>query len=95
MIYFLFVPTESGQTEMAALEADALEAAIAEAGRLQFGGRVGYLFNGDQFAQEIETASAILNQGPLEAVSPLARARRSRSSALVSASTLPSAAFQG
>lgn len=84
MIYFLFVPTESGQTEMAALEANALEAAIAEAGRLQFGGRVGYLFDGDQFVQEIETASAILDEGPLEAVSPHTSARTPRRGAAVS-----------
>lgn len=65
MQHFLFVPTESGQTEMAALTATRTVDAVEEAGRCEFGGRTGYLFDGDTFVQEIRTAAGVTMGGPL------------------------------
>ncbi len=59
MIFFLFVPTESGQSEMVALEATRLEDAITEARETPFAGRTGFLFDGDRFVREIMTADTI------------------------------------
>jgi hypothetical protein len=76
MIYFLYVPTESGHPEMSALtdivEDD--EAAVAEAGRMQYGGRAGYLFDGDRFVAEVVTAAAITERPALS--TPTSRPRR-------------------
>lgn len=69
MLFFFFVPTEGGQTEMAALKALDPAAAVAEAKRLEFGGRVGHLFNGDLYVQDVQTASAIRKAAPLQAAS--------------------------
>ena len=68
MIFFLFVPTESGQPEMAALDAVRLEDAVAEAEALPYAGRIGYLFDGDQFVREITTANALKDAAPLAVV---------------------------
>lgn len=65
MQHFLFVPTESGQTEMAALNATRTADAVEEAGRCAFGGRTGYLFDGDTFVQEVRTAAGITLDDPL------------------------------
>lgn len=66
MIYFLYVPVESGKPEMAALEAGHLEDAVREAEALPYAGRVGYLFDGDIFMQEVRTAD-LMQQTPLPA----------------------------
>lgn len=63
MIYFLYVPVESGKPEMAALEARHLEDAVREAEALPYAGRVGYLFDGDIFMQEVRTAN-LMQQAP-------------------------------
>lgn len=68
MIYFLFVPTESGRPEMAALDAVRLEDAISEAEALPFAGRTGYLFDGDRFVQEVTTADSLQDAPPLATV---------------------------
>lgn len=65
MHYFLFVPTESSQPEMVALTATDADAAVAEAELHEFGGRIGYLFDGDQFVQEVSTAAGLINALPL------------------------------
>ena len=67
MHYFLFVPTESGQPEMAALTATEANAAVGEAGRQEFGGRMGYLFDGDMFVQEVTTEAGLITAEPLSA----------------------------
>lgn len=59
MIFFLFIPTESGQPEMSALEATTLQGAIEEAESLPFAGRTGYLFDGDIFVQAVSTADTL------------------------------------
>lgn len=67
MQYFLFVPTESGQPEMAALTALDAEAAVAEAELREFGGRIGYLFEGDLFLREVKTVARLTTAEPLSA----------------------------
>jgi hypothetical protein len=65
MQHFLFVPTESGKTEMAALTATRTVDAVEEAGQCEFGGRTGYLFDGDVFVQEVRTAAGVTLDDPL------------------------------
>lgn len=65
MQYFLFVPTESNQPEMVALTATDADAAVGEAELQEFGGRIGYLFDGDRFVQEISTAAGLITAPPL------------------------------
>lgn len=70
MIFFLYVPTESGHPEMAALAATDEAGAVREAQGLQYGGRAGYLFDGDRFVREVTTRAGILEEAPLLAVPP-------------------------
>lgn len=64
MIFFLFVPTEGGSSEMAALEATSVESAVIEAQELEFAGRTGFLFDGDLFIREVQTANDLEAPGP-------------------------------
>lgn len=66
MIYFLYVPMEGGAPGMSALDTVGDDdSARAEAGHLQYGGRTGYLFDGDRFVGEIATASGVLQDAPM------------------------------
>ncbi len=76
MIFFLYVPTESGRPEMAVLTATDEAAAIGEAESLQYGGRAGYLFDGDRFVQEVTTRAGILTDHSLLAGPPGGVGRR-------------------
>ena len=67
MQHFLFVPTRSSQPEMVALTATDADAAVAEAKLHGFGGRIGYLSDGDQLVQEVSTAAGLINALPLSA----------------------------
>jgi hypothetical protein len=73
MIYFLFVPTEGGRAEMSALTEVVGDDAAARsaAGRLAYGGRAGYLFDGDRFIGEVVTANSLLQPqaAPVDAAS--------------------------
>lgn len=76
MIYFLYVPVESGKPEMAALQSTSVDDAVREAEALPYAGRVGYLFDGDLFVQEVRTAD-LMKDAPL----PGSQVRRRRVSA--------------
>lgn len=65
MQHFLFVPIESGRTEMKALTATTVADAVIEARQQPFGGRTGYLFAGDSFIREVPTAARVMTEAPL------------------------------
>jgi hypothetical protein len=63
--HFLFVPIESGRTEMKALTAATAADAVIEARQQPFGGRTGYLFAGDSFIRQVQTAAGVITDAPL------------------------------
>lgn len=68
MIFFLFVPTESGAPEVSVLDAENLTDAVVEAESLPYAGRTGYLFDGDLFLREVRTGDGLKDRpGPVPA----------------------------
>ena len=65
MIYFCFIEGDDRHdVEMKVLEAVEDDQAMQEAGALRFGGRTGYVFDGDRSVGSVETSREPVSEQP-------------------------------